>query len=156
MLSFKSKKRCLLSSQVILSSLKFHLSINGKDQLAIVLNSSAKLLFITGDKNERLFFRRAFSFEKPSIKQGLQLHTMYNTFDPLFCLFAFIAAMTTYEVNVATGDVKGAGTDANVYLTLYGEASDTGSCWLTKNCKQSGFRVVMKSNKRPEMLIFGK
>ena len=34
--------------------------------------------------------------------------------------------MTTYEVSVTTGDVKGAGTDANVYLTLYGETSDTG------------------------------
>ena len=34
--------------------------------------------------------------------------------------------MTTYEVHVATGDVKGAGTDANVFITLYGENSDTG------------------------------
>ena len=41
-------------------------------------------------------------------------------------LFSFLAAMTTYEVSVTTGDVKGAGTDANVYLTLYGETSDTG------------------------------
>ena len=42
------------------------------------------------------------------------------------CMTFFLAAMTTYEVSVTTGDVKGAGTDANVYLTLYGETSDTG------------------------------
>ena len=37
-----------------------------------------------------------------------------------------VAAITTYQVSVTTGDLKGAGTDANVYLTLYGETSDTG------------------------------
>ena len=33
----------------------------------------------------------------------------------------FIFAETPYEVVVHTGDVRGAGTDANVILTLYGE-----------------------------------
>lgn len=46
--------------------------------------------------------------------------------DIIFVL-SISAAMTTYEVSVTTGDVKGAGTDANVYLTLYGETSDTGA-----------------------------
>lgn len=36
------------------------------------------------------------------------------------------AQLTTYEVTVKTGDVRGAGTDANVYLILYGEKDDSG------------------------------
>ncbi|XP_078580092.1 lipoxygenase homology domain-containing protein 1-like isoform X2 [Branchiostoma floridae x Branchiostoma japonicum] len=37
-----------------------------------------------------------------------------------------MAQTTTYRVNVKTGDVRGAGTDANVYIILYGENDDTG------------------------------
>ena len=36
------------------------------------------------------------------------------------------AKLTTYEVTVKTGDVRGAGTDANVYLVLFGEKDDSG------------------------------
>ena len=36
------------------------------------------------------------------------------------------AAMTTYHVFVHTGDKWGAGTDANVYIHLFGENDDTG------------------------------
>ncbi|XP_077976546.1 lipoxygenase homology domain-containing protein 1-like isoform X1 [Styela clava] len=36
------------------------------------------------------------------------------------------AQLTTYEVTVKTGDVRGAGTDANVYMMLYGENDDSG------------------------------
>lgn len=36
------------------------------------------------------------------------------------------ARITTYEVSVVTGDVRGAGTNANVYITIYGEEGDTG------------------------------
>ena len=32
-----------------------------------------------------------------------------------------------------TGDVKGAGTDANVFLTIYGEYGDTGERQLLKS-----------------------
>ncbi|XP_062503862.1 lipoxygenase homology domain-containing protein 1-like isoform X2 [Corticium candelabrum] len=35
-----------------------------------------------------------------------------------------------YVVRVFTGDVSGAGTDSNVYLTLYGVDGDTGERWL--------------------------
>ena len=34
--------------------------------------------------------------------------------------------MTIYHVHVVTGDKFGAGTDANVYIHLYGEDDDTG------------------------------
>ena len=38
--------------------------------------------------------------------------------------------MTTYHVYVHTGDKFGAGTDANVYVTLFGEVDDTGTVFL--------------------------
>ena len=36
------------------------------------------------------------------------------------------AMLTTYEVTVKTGDVRGAGTDANVYIVMHGENDDSG------------------------------
>ncbi len=40
------------------------------------------------------------------------------------------AAMETYHVYVYTGDKFGAGTDANVYIVLFGDNDDTGEVWL--------------------------
>uniref|UniRef100_A0A4W3HXD7 Lipoxygenase homology PLAT domains 1 n=1 Tax=Callorhinchus milii TaxID=7868 RepID=A0A4W3HXD7_CALMI len=39
----------------------------------------------------------------------------------------------TYKVSVSTGDVYGAGTDANVFLTVYGDLGDTGERKLSKS-----------------------
>uniref|UniRef100_A0A8C4R1V7 PLAT domain-containing protein n=1 Tax=Eptatretus burgeri TaxID=7764 RepID=A0A8C4R1V7_EPTBU len=39
----------------------------------------------------------------------------------------------TYKVCVYTGDVRGAGTDANVFLTIYGDQGDTGERKLSKS-----------------------
>ncbi|CAG5986167.1 unnamed protein product [Menidia menidia] len=39
----------------------------------------------------------------------------------------------TYNVSVMTGDVNGAGTDANVFLTIYGDQGDTGERKLSKS-----------------------
>nr|XP_032809632.1 lipoxygenase homology domain-containing protein 1-like [Petromyzon marinus] len=36
------------------------------------------------------------------------------------------AQLTTYNIKVKTGDKRGSGTDANVYMVLYGEKDDTG------------------------------
>lgn len=38
--------------------------------------------------------------------------------------------MQTYHVYVFTGDKWGAGTDANVYVVLFGDGDDTGHVWL--------------------------
>eukprot|EP00118_Oscarella_pearsei_P015177 m.134976 g.134976 ORF g.134976 m.134976 type:complete len:375 (+) comp38155_c0_seq27:5099-6223(+) len=38
-----------------------------------------------------------------------------------------------YKVLVSTGDVKGAGTDANVFLTMYGDVGDSGERKLRKS-----------------------
>ena len=34
--------------------------------------------------------------------------------------------MATYNIFVTTSDEKGAGTDGNVYIVIYGENGDTG------------------------------
>lgn len=47
----------------------------------------------------------------------------------LFCLlFVISSAMsTTYTLMIKTGDKEYAGTDANVFMTLYGTKDDTGN-----------------------------
>lgn len=39
----------------------------------------------------------------------------------------------TYVVDVYTGDVRGAGTDANVFLTIFGDKGDSGERKLYKS-----------------------
>ncbi|XP_016325596.1 lipoxygenase homology domain-containing protein 1-like [Sinocyclocheilus anshuiensis] len=45
----------------------------------------------------------------------------------------------TYTVAVTTGDVYGAGTDANVFITLYGDMGDTGERKLSKSENSNKF-----------------
>ena len=44
------------------------------------------------------------------------------------------ALKTTYHVFVRTGSKLGAGTDANVYIVLYGEIDDTGQYSTRRLC----------------------
>lgn len=48
----------------------------------------------------------------------------------LFSLLLFVnssAMSTTYTLRIKTGDKEYAGTDANVFMTLYGTKDDTGN-----------------------------
>ncbi|MBN3304750.1 LOXH1 protein, partial [Amia calva] len=47
--------------------------------------------------------------------------------------------VTVYEARVVTGDLWNAGTDANVYITVYGENGDTGSRQLLNSKKPTKF-----------------
>jgi hypothetical protein len=38
----------------------------------------------------------------------------------------FIALATTYKINVVTGKEFGSGTNANVYIIIFGDHNDTG------------------------------
>ena len=49
----------------------------------------------------------------------------------LFLLTHFPA--TTYVVSVKTGDVRGAGTDSNVFLKIFGTKEDTGTLQLRQS-----------------------
>lgn len=46
------------------------------------------------------------------------------------CVFL---SVNSYEVHVFTGTMWGAGTDANVYINIYGEIGDTGERRLRKS-----------------------
>ncbi len=41
--------------------------------------------------------------------------------------------MKNYVVDVCTGDTRGAGTDANVFLTIFGDRGDSGERKLHKS-----------------------
>lgn len=41
--------------------------------------------------------------------------------------------VNSYEIHVFTGTMWGAGTDANVYINIYGETGDTGERHLKKS-----------------------
>lgn len=58
--------------------------------------------------------------------------------------------MVKYQVDVITGDVWGATTDANVYITIYGDRGDTGVRQLYAETKgvyfkqgQVGFLLIV-------------
>lgn len=48
-------------------------------------------------------------------------------------LLLIFLSVNSYEVHVFTGTMWGAGTDANVYINVYGETGDTGERWLRKS-----------------------
>ena len=43
----------------------------------------------------------------------------------------FVFAATTYNIQIKTGDVRGAGTDANVFIKILGTKDNTGAVQLT-------------------------
>lgn len=51
----------------------------------------------------------------------------------LSCVPRWCPLAHTYNVSVRTGDIYGAGTDANVFLTIYGDLGDTGERKLRKS-----------------------
>lgn len=72
---------------------------------------------------------------------GLHTFTVSHGFDEIrpflgffWPAFGILLAENTYEVHVLTGTVWGAGTDANVFLSIYGmERGDTGERQLKRS-----------------------
>lgn len=54
-------------------------------------------------------------------------------------VFRVCVVVHTYTVTVTTGDVYGAGTDANVFITLCGDMGDTGERKLSKSENSNKF-----------------
>ena len=44
--------------------------------------------------------------------------------------YLFIVLEIPYEVTICTGDIRGAGTNANVFLVLYGDKGKSDEFWL--------------------------
>ena len=47
------------------------------------------------------------------------------------------SAAHKYKIRTHTGDVRGAGTDANVYITIFGDKGDTGQHKLSNKWKNN-------------------
>ena len=47
-------------------------------------------------------------------------------------VFSYVAA-TTYKISVKTSDIRGAGTDANVYVVVFGQNGDSGELHLKES-----------------------
>lgn len=60
------------------------------------------------------------------LKTELPALLVYCPYTFIFCLLLTILIVVKYKVEVKTGDIRGAGTDANVFLQLFGEHGDTG------------------------------
>ncbi|KAM3842453.1 LOW QUALITY PROTEIN: lipoxygenase homology domain-containing protein 1 [Diretmus argenteus] len=64
--------------------------------------------------------------------------------------------LTTYIVQVKTGDVSAAGTDANVWLIVFGENGDTGTLPLKDSNKSNKFeRKQLDTFRFPDILSLG-
>lgn len=63
----------------------------------------------------------------------LSFHSVFCQTDPPLSVVSIPTTAHTYKVSVITGDVYGAGTDANVFLTIYGDLGDTGERKLSKS-----------------------
>lgn len=50
-----------------------------------------------------------------------------------------LLSVTVYKVHVTTGDLWNAGTEADVYISVYGERGDTGSRQLLRSQKSKKF-----------------
>ena len=53
--------------------------------------------------------------------------------------FALFLAVHHYSIEVHTGQMPGSGTNANVYMLLYGERGDTGNRKLLKSDNSNKF-----------------
>ena len=47
--------------------------------------------------------------------------------------YLFIVLEIPYEVTICTGDIRGAGTNSNVFLVLYGDKGKSDEFWLRNN-----------------------
>ena len=62
------------------------------------------------------------------------IYIMFTNFNKLIkILFQFVFLATSYRVSVKTGDVRGAGTDANAYIKIFGSEGDTGKISLKQS-----------------------
>ena len=50
-----------------------------------------------------------------------------------FLLHYFTISATSYKITVKTSDLRGAGTDANVYVVIFGENGDSGQLHLKES-----------------------
>lgn len=60
-----------------------------------------------------------YSYDHTSLSSFAVIHINHCLYSD--CLFSYTRVEIPHEVTVYTGDVRGAGTNANVFLVMYGE-----------------------------------
>lgn len=65
-----------------------------------------------------------------------------------------LLSVTVYEVHVTTGDLWNAGTEADVYISIYGEKGDTGSRQLFGSQKPKKFVKGQVSTRAFSVVFF--
>ncbi|PIK54821.1 putative lipoxygenase-likey domain-containing protein 1-like [Apostichopus japonicus] len=85
--------------------------------------------WLATDKEDGQISRDLVPVEQDIIKRSLQRSKSTTSIREELALETK-AIMETYHIYVTTSNVRGAGTDANVYVNLYGENDDTGQHFL--------------------------
>lgn len=57
----------------------------------------------------------------------------------IFCVYLLLSVID-YEIFIVTGDLWNGGTEANVYIVIYGKRGDTGSRQLLRSNNPLKFR----------------
>ena len=57
---------------------------------------------------------------------NISTNNVANNRELALILYYIFVSVIKYQVDVYTGDIWGGGTDANVYITIYGDRGDTG------------------------------
>ena len=76
--------------------------------------------------------------------RNISIYVWYTVLHP----FLLDLAPVKYEIVVITGDVKGAGTNANVHITIFGNNGNTGRRPLTQS-----FRDLFERNQTDKFQI---
>ena len=56
---------------------------------------------------------------------SILIFIQFLSFSPIKSFNTHKTIATTYDIKVVTGDVRGAGTDANVFIQLFGESASS-------------------------------
>ena len=87
---------------------------------------------------------------------GWNVHISTNLNMCRYChqlINCIVCLVLKYEITVVTGDLWSAGSEANVYMTIYGERGDTGVRLLHKNKNGKGHKF-QKGQVIPSWFVF--
>ncbi|KAM3939741.1 lipoxygenase homology domain-containing protein 1 [Leptodactylus fuscus] len=111
---------------------------------------------------EQIILKNTVTEEETSFTYGEWLSKTKGEKRTLSCELAAVVdeeemvETTTYIIQVKTSDVSGAGTDANVFLAIFGENGDSGPLALKQSNNSNKFeRTQLDTFRFPDMLSLG-
>ncbi|XP_073445861.1 lipoxygenase homology domain-containing protein 1 isoform X1 [Dendrobates tinctorius] len=111
---------------------------------------------------EQIILKNTVTEEETSFTYGEWLSKTKGEKRSLSCELAAVVdeeemvETTTYIIQIKTSDVSGAGTDANVFMVIFGENGDSGTLAMKQSNNSNKFeRNQMDTFRFPEMLSLG-